>query len=292
MARKSLQDRIQVFQSVHKGRYDYSLVTDDIKWDSRITVVCPDHGEWVTIVNNHQRGAGCPVCAGVAPVSTKDRIAAARIIHGDKYDYTQWPNKVTASTRVVSVCPVHGEWEHTIASHVNHEAGCPHCAGNATRDFAKFVKQATEIHKGVYGYRYQENVGNNDTVTICCSVHGDFQQTVTNHIAGKGCCKCAEYGFKRGKRGTLYLLRSSDGKYAKVGITNNKTSRLRQLKNNTPFEWSIVKHVSMDDGDLIFHLEKMFHSFFESANMKGFDGHTEWLVWNDDILKWFDLIGA
>ena len=57
-----------------------------------------------------------------------------------------------------------------------------------------FLKRAKEVHGDLYDYslvlatfsRQQSNV------TIICSKHGKFEQLATNHLAGKGCRKCAK----------------------------------------------------------------------------------------------------
>lgn len=70
---KTVDERIEQFKTVHGDRYDYSLLTNPIKWDSKIPVICSKHGVFETIVNNHHRGVGCPVCAGVKLLSREEK---------------------------------------------------------------------------------------------------------------------------------------------------------------------------------------------------------------------------
>lgn len=291
MVRKTLQDRIHAFESVHKGLYDYSLVEEGIKWDSKINVVCREHGVFQTIVNNHQRGAGCPSCAGVRPLSRDERVAQAVEVHGDKYDYSLWPIKITAGTVVVTTCPDHGEFTHTVANHVNHSSGCPKCAGNIRRTFLEFTAAARRIHGDRYDYETTDDVRNNSDITIHCHHHGEFKQSAGNHLVGKGCPSCGEYGYNPNKPGTLYLIQSRCSKYGKIGITNHLQQRMKQLTNNTPFRWDLVSEYECG-GDVARSLEKAFHAVFDSAQFTGFDGATEWLMWEDGMKRCFELLNS
>ena len=164
--------------------------------------------------------------------------------------------------------------------------------GHTYRDWETFVAKANRVHNGKYRYKFAHSVTNNDIVTICCPTHGDFEQLVSNHLSGKGCTGCATNGYRRDKRGTLYGLLSQDGAYFKVGITNNLDQRMTSLRSGTPFGWSLVKVVDSDDGEIIRKLETMIQSEFTSANLAGFDGATEWLLYDCRIETWFDILGA
>lgn len=56
----------------------------------------------------------------------------------------------------------------------------------------EFIKKATELHKGKYTYE-KVDCGHkvNKKVCITCPKHGDFWMTVTDHLNGRGCRKCA-----------------------------------------------------------------------------------------------------
>ena len=49
----------------HGSRYDYSKV----RWEtnkSKVTIVCPEHGEFTQRANDHSsQGKGCPICAAI-----------------------------------------------------------------------------------------------------------------------------------------------------------------------------------------------------------------------------------
>lgn len=49
------------FRKVHGDRYDYSKV-EYVKSLQKVTIICPDHGEFEQTPNSHLSGSGCPQC--------------------------------------------------------------------------------------------------------------------------------------------------------------------------------------------------------------------------------------
>jgi hypothetical protein len=66
---------------------------------------------------------------------------------------------------------------------------------NATREQRAeyFIKRARAIHGDAYDYSFVNNTFTKQQafVTIVCKQCGPFEQLATNHLAGKGCLKCA-----------------------------------------------------------------------------------------------------
>ena len=71
------------------------------------------------------RGGNCPKCAGSYKLNTSEFIAKARLIHGDKYDYSKVEYK-NYSTKVCIICREHGEFRQTPNNHL-FGTGCPIC---------------------------------------------------------------------------------------------------------------------------------------------------------------------
>lgn len=62
MAKKLTQDEfIARARNTHNNKYDYSLV-EYINSSTKVKVICPKHGVFEQIPNNHLRGAGCLKC--------------------------------------------------------------------------------------------------------------------------------------------------------------------------------------------------------------------------------------
>ena len=57
-----------------------------------------------------------------------------------------------------------------------------------------FIDKANKIHNNKYDYKNAlwKNVG--IKLKIICSIHGEFEQTPSNHLMGKGCSYCSGVG--------------------------------------------------------------------------------------------------
>lgn len=60
-------------------------------------------------------------------LSTEEFIEKAKLIHGDKYDYSKIEYK-NYETKICIICPIHGEFYQTPNKHLN-GCGCPKCKG-------------------------------------------------------------------------------------------------------------------------------------------------------------------
>ena len=54
-----------------------------------------------------------------------------------------------------------------------------------------FIEKAIKIHGDRYSYGNVNYINSHTPVSITCKTHGDFMQSPTNHLQGKGCPKCA-----------------------------------------------------------------------------------------------------
>ena len=120
--RNTLIDRLR---QKHNNFYDYSLV-NYINSKTKIKIICPEHGEFEQIANNHLSGYGCPTCGGTKKFSDADFIKKSIEIHGDKYDYSS-VKYVNYSGKVKIICPIHGEFKQSFIKHCNRKNGCPIC---------------------------------------------------------------------------------------------------------------------------------------------------------------------
>ena len=121
-------------------------------------------------------------------LSTEEWIQKAKKVHGDKYDYSK-VKYYNAHTKVCIICPIHGEFWQTPASHLMGNA-CPKCGGKTKLNTDKFIHRAKEIHGDKYDYSKVEYINATTKVCIICPIHGEFWQTPAKHLSGKGCKKC------------------------------------------------------------------------------------------------------
>ncbi len=170
---------------VHGNRYDYSKVVY-ITTQSKITIVCKLHGEFLQSPSNHLNKNGCPICQGK---TTEEFIVDAKIIHGDKYDYSElvYTNN---HNYVCIICPKHGMFKQKAYSHLQ-KHGCKKCYNeNRVKPNDKFVNECIKKHGNRYDYSKTKYIHSNKKIEIICKTHGSFFQTPYSHSTKTGCPKC------------------------------------------------------------------------------------------------------
>ena len=75
-------------KEIHGNKYDYSKVCYKTS-DTKVCIICPEHGEFWQTPSNHMNGSGCPKCANekrknVLIKDTKLFIDTATLIHDGK----------------------------------------------------------------------------------------------------------------------------------------------------------------------------------------------------------------
>lgn len=193
-------------QVTHKNRYSYDISTFR-RLKDLVVITCPAHGTFSQQLGNHLSGAGCPQCAG----RNVDWVERFRSVHRNLYDYSR---VVYAGYQdnVEIICGVHGSFFQTPDNHYRGRQGCPSCKGARIRaskqlPIEEFIRRATAVHDGRYIYNSTQftNVLTG-VVSIVCPIHGEFQQSPVNHLAGKvGCAKCNHMKSKGEAAVTSYL---------------------------------------------------------------------------------------
>ena len=113
--------------------------------------------------------------------------------HGDRYDYSK-VRYSGANAKVEIICRAHGSFFQDASSHTAGH-GCPICKaekiGNVKRaSFDDLVARAQIIHDNKYVYPQQPYKNVSTKIKIVCPEHGEFEQTMSGHLAGKGCDQC------------------------------------------------------------------------------------------------------
>src|SRR5690606_19081413 len=128
--KKTTEEFIIDAKKIHGNKYDYSLV-DYRKNNISINIVCNIHGVFKQTPSAHLNNSGCPKC-GRKKSGEKKRlgndkfIEKARLIHGDKYDYSLVEYK-GATVKVKIICPIHGVFKQNAGDHICNK-GCYKCA--------------------------------------------------------------------------------------------------------------------------------------------------------------------
>ena len=183
-------------KAIHGDKYDYSKV-EYVNSKTKVCIICPKHGEFLQRPDIHLQGKGCYECgqerrALFHTKSLDQFLQEAKAVHGDKYDYSK-VKYVDRQTKVVIVCPKHGEFTQTPTSHIR-DAGCPKCGNDKTAlrmTTEDFIQKAKTIHGDRYDYSKVEYIDNKKEVCIICREHGEFWQKPKNHLSGYGCPICS-----------------------------------------------------------------------------------------------------
>ena len=190
------EEFIKKAREVHGDKYDYSKVEYKSSRD-KVCIICPTHGEFYQISNDHLRGCGCSRCSSTVKLTREEFIEKAKKVHYDRYDYSKVDYKNSA-TKVCIICPEHGEFYQSPNSHLSY-IGCPKC-GNKFKGISKrkttseFIKGSKEVHGDKYDYCKVDYKDNKTKVCIICPDHGEFYQSPSSHLRGQGCPRCGGTG--------------------------------------------------------------------------------------------------
>ena len=203
---------LERFKKTHNNRYNYSRLT--LNWFkknyknkyTKIPIVCPIHGEFYQMTTAHLSGQGCPQCQKEnLKLSYQKFIEKASKIHNNKYTYPirEWwdKNYKGNKTKIPIICPQHGEFYQSVSNHLV-GYGCLKCSKEQQNreqrlSYQEFLEKANKVHNNKYQYPFDENWWNKyyrnrveTKIPIVCPQHGEFQQSVNNHLSGQGCSIC------------------------------------------------------------------------------------------------------
>lgn len=197
---------IEKAKKIHGDKYDYSK-TEYINTMTKVCIICPIHGEFWQTPNHHLSGNNCPKCSHQSYLhTTKSFIAAAKKVHGDKYDYSK-VKYVNSHAKVCIICPIHGEFWQLPTNHLSGK-GCKSCKNEKlstdnSSNSEEFIKKAKKIHGDKYDYSKVKYINNRIKVCIICPKHGEFWQSPQQHLRGNGCRTCKESHLEREVRVAL-----------------------------------------------------------------------------------------
>lgn len=193
------EDFILKALKIHGSNYDYSKVKYKNQ-DTKIIIICPQHGEFIQRPDHHLSGRKCKKCSTKSQknieryaVAPDEFIKKATKKWGDIYDYSK-VEYVSAKYKVIIGCRKHGYFLQSPDSHLKHK--CLKCsieenANKQRKSSGEFIKESETIHGKLFDYTKCVYKGNRVKVEIICAEHGSFFQTPYNHLMGKGCKLCS-----------------------------------------------------------------------------------------------------
>lgn len=186
---------IKKIKKTHGNKYDYSKVEYNGSGE-KICIICPEHGEFWQIANEHSRGAGCPLCwekrrGQSVKLNLDDFLVRAKEIHGNKYNYSKvYFNNVM--DKVCIICPEHGEFWQSPNDHLNGGKNCPKCSHRSYKKTTEeFIKESKTKFGDKFIYDKVSYERKDKPVCIICPEHGEFWQKPNVHLKSiDGCPKC------------------------------------------------------------------------------------------------------
>ena len=236
MKRLTTDEFIRRAKDIHGNKYDYSKSVY-INAVTKVCIICPEHGEFWQLPNNHLKGCGCPKC------SNNDRISSNEYINKLKKQYPYSPYGFESivyknnHTPIQLRCPIHGLFSTLPSSLTKHLTECPICKKKRLSDAQsktteQFIKEAKIAHGNKYNYSKTQYVNAKTKVCIICPEHGEFWQYPNTHLNSKGCPKCSNERLwdnrkdKTTKDGFIQKAREIHGNkydYSKIEYINTST---------------------------------------------------------------------
>ncbi len=237
---------IELFKMVHGDIYNYDLV-DYKGMNTPITITCSKHGLFQQRPVNHKSGRGCPKCG----VETRAKNKTIRIdvllnefneVHCNKYDYSKI-DYISSLTKIEIICPVHGSFNQTPASHKN-GIGCPKCGNAYKPQTEEVIKEFIKTHGIIYDYSLVNYIDKKTKVKIICKIHGIFEQEPYVHKTGSICPKC----LGRSREAEDWIIEfdkihNNKYDYSKFIFTHSKTKSLIICKNHGEFDQTPSDHL-------------------------------------------------
>ena len=188
MKKLTTEEFIKKAKIIHGDKYDYSKV-EYVNSMVKVCIICPIHGEFFVKPNDHiHKKCGCVKCSGRYLSSKEAFVEKARLIYGDKYDYSK-VNYINNKTKVCIICPIHGEFWQRPNDHLSGYS-CNRCANNYKLSTEEFIEKAKLVHGDKFDYSKVEYNGAKEKVCIICPIHGEFWQIPNNHLNSSGCPIC------------------------------------------------------------------------------------------------------
>lgn len=251
--KNKLEKFIEKSQKTHGNKYDYSKV-EYINSETKVCIICPEHGEFWQTPAAHVRGRSCPKCAnnsrGNKTVTIESLIKKFNLTHNGKYSYEK-TDYVNANTKICVTCPIHGDFYILPFNHLRGQ-GCPKCKGrNLTQD--ELIYKFKEVHGDKYDYSKVNFSKIKEKVCIICPTHGEFWKTPQKHLSGQGCPKCGIE--KRTSESVLPL--------------DTYIKRANNTHNNK-YDYSSVNFTSLHDK---IKIKCPLHGYFEQNAYDHLKGH-------------------
>ncbi len=143
---------IQKARLMHGDKYDYSKVeyTDS---QTKVCIICPEHGEFWQKPNNHIHGWGCAKCSGSHKKTTEEFVEMSKALYPNKYKYNK-TKYVNNKTPLIITCKKHGDFSVYPNDHLKGQE-CPECSIYKLESDIKTILDSEKIN---YIWQYSNDL--------------------------------------------------------------------------------------------------------------------------------------
>lgn len=267
MGSKISQDEfLRRFKLKFGKKYDLSKTTY-VHAREKVEITCPEHGIFSAtpdaLLGKNRRQIACPSCSRVKAVSKRSDdkqtfLNKAHAKHGDEYSFPRL-KYVNSLTPVVIICRTHGKFEQAPNKFL-HSGGCPKCARqkrHASRRLSveEIKKRVSKTHGESISVDLKNYKNTRQKIEAECKVHGTFETSVANLIAGRGCFECSKLKSGLARRSDTRtwikkakLVHGTRYDYSKVNYTTVQEKVEIICKQHGPFYCRAGNHIHSKRG--------------------------------------------
>ncbi len=220
-----------------------------------------------------------------------DKVIPVRMGHINFDEFlSRFPNKQkyklnidnynTYTSKMKITCSKHGEVI-VIPKNLVNGSSCPKCAKESmckivSNKFSKdLINRCNKIHKDKYDYSKTDISKSHQTVTIICKIHGEFEQSMKDHLCGCGCQVCNN----KSDADTFYIweavgLKMNNKPIFKFGITSDRLGMARIKKVAKKHNVKYKLHLKIFNENAESMEKDILSKFNDIPEMVG-DGATE-----------------
>ena len=226
------EEFIEKALQIHGNKYDYSKV-DYVNKDTKVCIICPEHGEFWQTPYIHLRGCGCIHCG--KRLTTEVFIKQVRERFGDNYTFEK-THYSDNTEKVILTCKKHGDFSVTPNKLFGSNRYCPQCRKEERllKQTQTWLNECKEKHGDRYDYSLIGHIikSNKIKLPIKCKKHNYiFYQDIKHHLQYNLCCPMCrkEYMQQNNTHDTITFIekaREIHGDrydYSKVDYVNNTT---------------------------------------------------------------------
>ena len=179
------EEFINKSNKVHGTFYDYNKIKSEfVKRADKVSIICPEHGEFVQLASNHLNGLGCYHC-GMDRLKNFNKESVSNIkvsldkLHNGKYSYAFFDTYESKRYSLIEiVCPEHGIFKQKLGKHLS-GAGCQKCNGGIRLTYEEVLGRLKRLHPDLDYSKFTDYRNMRDgTIIVGCKIHGDFATSV------------------------------------------------------------------------------------------------------------------